>query len=78
MIYQNYTQDPNACLSLTWETYALSYTVNLLDLQISFDSQYHIAFKTFNKAMNFYLSPHSAHPPGTLRRLAFLILQIYW
>ena len=54
-IYNTYTQYISIWSSLTWETSPLTYTVNLLDLHISIDSQGRIAFKTFQKAMNLYL-----------------------
>lgn len=65
---------------LQWTFSKLGQQADLLDLNISINSDNALSFKTFKKKYNLYLyvPSHSAHPPGFLGSLIFNTLSTYW
>ena len=62
--YKTYKTFLNSCLLLALETSGLSYTINVLYLSISTNTQGIISLQTYQRAMNLYiyLTYHSTHP----------------
>ena len=78
--YENYCDDLNVSISLTWECSPFIRTVDFVYLYITILPDGHINFCTYQKhqKLYLYLPEHFNQPPGTLLGLIFGILQHYW